>query len=168
MANDLTTSQGALQQLDELLAGITQAAYQHGCDLLPGGTVGAHVRHCLEFYQCLFDGLESGEVDYDARERNPEIESHREAALREVRRLRTVEWPRLQVLSRDTPLRVCESLEARQATSLGRELGFAASHTVHHLALIAVLLRDHGGCFVGREFGFAPATSRHLSQQSSG
>jgi uncharacterized damage-inducible protein DinB len=168
MPDNLTTPQGALQQLDELLAGITQAAYQHCCDLLPGGTVGAHVRHCLEFYQCLFAGIESGAVDYDARERNAEIESDQAAALREVGRIRTCEWPRIESLPRDTPLRVRESLDAWQASSLGRELGFAASHTVHHLALIAVLLRDHGGCFVGPGIGFAPSTSHHLVRQSGG
>jgi uncharacterized damage-inducible protein DinB len=168
MAENLSIPLGALRQLDELLEGITHAAYQHCCDLLPGGTVGAHVRHCIEFYQCLFAGIESGEVDYDARKRNPEIESDQAAALREIRRMQTCEWPRIESLPRDAPLRVRESLDAWQVSSLGRELGFAASHAVHHLALISVLLRDHGGCVIAGEIGFAPSTSRHLARQSTG
>ncbi len=167
MAEIATSPLGRLRQLGELIGGISPAAYRHRCGLLPGGTVGSHVRHCIEFYQCLFHGVEAGEVDYDARQRDPEIESAREAALREIRRIESCDWPRVESLSRDTPLRVRESADAWHASSLGRELGFAASHTVHHLALIAVLLRDHDDAGeIPEQIGFAPSTTRHVNRQS--
>lgn len=163
----MTSNKDALRQLAEVIAPLGGDAFRHRCDLLPAGTVGAHVRHCLEFYQCLFAGIESGEVDYDARQRNPEIESCPVAAHQAMQHILTSEWPRLGRLPHGLPLRVRESLDDWQASSLGRELGFAFSHTLHHLALIGVLLRDHGRG-VANEVGLAPSTARHFRQQAAG
>ena len=44
-------------------------------------------------------------------------------------------------------------------TSLGRELAFVVQHTIHHAALIAVLL-DILGVRVPADFGYAPSTPR--------
>jgi uncharacterized damage-inducible protein DinB len=43
---------------------------------------------------------------------------------------------------------------------VGRELQFLASHTLHHYALIAALLRLQG-VEPGEEFGVAPGTLEH-------
>ena len=45
-------------------------------------------------------------------------------------------------------------------SSVGRELQFLVSHTVHHYALIRLLLEDHG-IYAGEEFGVAPSTLAH-------
>lgn len=157
----------ALKQLDELLADLDEHAYRHECDLLPGGSVGGHVRHCIEFYQCLAEGLGSGEVDYDSRRRDPDIESSPRAARKALRKILEVDLPAIETLSPQMPLRVRESLSTWQSSSLGREWGFAFSHTIHHLALIGVLLRDHGSQ-VSAEIGVAPSTARHLAAQQRG
>ena len=46
------------------------------------------------------------------------------------------------------------------ASSIGRELGFLLSHTIHHCALIAVMMRLRG-LATPPGFGVAPATMRH-------
>ena len=48
-------------------------------------------------------------------------------------------------------------------SSLARELSYVLSHTVHHYALAAVLLR-HQGVEPGPELGVAPATLRHWKE----
>lgn len=156
----------ALKQLDEVIAPLDRSAFRHCCELLPGGTVGGHVRHCIEFYQCLFAGIDSGEIDYDARSRNPDIESCPVTARQAIRQLLATEWARLGGMDHDQPLRVRESLAGWQVSSLGREFGFAFSHTIHHLALIGVLLRDHGRC-VEDGIGLAPSTERHFARQAA-
>lgn len=155
----------ALLQLDEILTGITLEAYQHRCELIPGGTLGSHVRHCIEFYHCLFKGVRNGEVDYDARERNLEIEMDHLSAREEIRHLLQCKWPSIAGLSGDTKLQVRESLTDWQASSLSRELGFAFSHTIHHLAIIGVFLRDYG-IHLKAEIGLAPSTTKHLALQA--
>jgi hypothetical protein len=42
-------------------------------------------------------------------------------------------------------------------TSVGRELQFLVSHTVHHYAVIAAMLRPQG-VEPGADFGVAPST----------
>ena len=96
------------------------------------GAVGAHVRHVLDHYESFLHGLESGRVDYDRREREREVE--------------------LVVRTESAPGRAREG-----ASSLGRELLFLASHTVHHYALIAVLVRLWGVA-PDDDFGVAPST----------
>jgi uncharacterized damage-inducible protein DinB len=110
-----------------------------------GGSIGGHTRHCVEFYQCFLAGLESGRIDYDARARDVRIENevaHAVAALRHI-----AEEIRDASARQDTMhlLRVIENHTGSDtdwsATSVGRELRFLLSHTVHHCALIAILLR---------------------------
>ena len=36
--------------------------------------IGPHLRHCVDHMQCLIRGVESGVVDYDAREREAVLE----------------------------------------------------------------------------------------------
>ena len=124
------------------------------------GAVGAHVRHVLDHYESFLHGLESGRVDYDHREREREVERDPELARERLeacaRRLEALERSEL-----DRPLVVrTESAPGRSregASSLGRELLFLASHTVHHYALIAVLVRLWGVA-PDDDFGVAPST----------
>ena len=38
-------------------------------------SIGAHIRHVLEHYDCFLVGLQRGAIDYTARARTPEIEA---------------------------------------------------------------------------------------------
>lgn len=135
-----------------------------------GGSIGGHTRHCVEFYQVFLAGLDSGRIDYDARARDARIENdlpHAIAALR-----RTACHLREVSSSQDTMhlLRVIENHTGSDtdwsATSVGRELRFLLSHTVHHCALIAILLRLRGR-EVPEGFGIAPSTLRHRAAQAA-
>ena len=129
--------------------------------------VGSHLRHVLEFYECFLDGLESGRVDYDSRKRNEAIERSRYSALASIRSLIC----RLQAISRLSTVAVfvvrMENAEADVwlASSIGRELQALSSHTIHHFALIAVILRLHG-VQVDPDFGMSPSTLRYQSTKS--
>ena len=50
-----------------------------------------------------------------------------------------------------------DGTQVTAVTSVGRELAFVMSHTIHHLAVIALLLRDLG-IEVPPRFGYAPTT----------
>ena len=128
--------------------------------------VGPQFRHCLDFYSCLLRDLDSGQVDYDRRAREGGVEADRTAALSEVETiidgLSTIAGERI-----DSPLEVRSDLApgeepetAWSSSTVGRELRFLASHTVHHYALIALLLRQRG-IEPGEGFGVAPATAAH-------
>ena len=41
----------------------------------PGSSLGAHYRHVLDHFLCLAEGIRTGQVNYDQRRRNPQLES---------------------------------------------------------------------------------------------
>ena len=157
-----------LGQSVSLLEALDGASFEHAAPELRLSGVGPHLRHILDFYGRFLDTLESevdGRIDYDNRIRDTRIETsldHAKSALRN-----TID--RLHSLSSD-PARLERALEIRSdgspwiQSNTERELQSLVSHTVHHYALIAVALRA-AGVDPGTEFGVAPSTLRHWSDQ---
>ena len=157
-----------LRQGMELVARLDPAAYA-GVGDPPGRGPGAHLRHVLDHYTAFLDGLETDLIDYDARHRGGAIESERHAGMR--RMLEVAEGlTRVSREDLDRRVRVREDaaessgLEDSSLSSLRRELQFLHSHTVHHWAIVALLLGKRG-IEVAEGFGLAPSTRRHLERQ---
>src|SRR5512135_1289146 len=70
-----------LRQAVTLLEDLPDSLYACTTSLMPGGTVGRHVRHCVDFFERFLDGLPTGRIDYVDRRRDPTIESSRAVAL---------------------------------------------------------------------------------------
>lgn len=132
-------------------------------------TIGGHVRHCLEFYEALVSGMSRGTIDYDARRREVLIENDRGAAIERLRALRD-RVADLGTKGVGTPIDVRittpEGRFENVASSLARELETAASHTIHHYAIIAILAKARG-VEVDSEFGLALSTRRYRALQDS-
>jgi uncharacterized damage-inducible protein DinB len=135
-----------------------------------GGSIGGHVRHCVEFYRAFLDGLDTGYLNYDARARELRLETDPSAACDAMRQ--TTHWLDTAAARHDTEraLYVLENHADGEpswsGSSVGRELRFLLSHTVHHYALIAILMRL-SGLETPEGFGIAPSTLRHRAQQHS-
>ncbi len=157
-----------LEQGADLAAGLERESFACLSALAPGGSVGAHLRHVADFVAALLRDLEGGAVDYDRRERDERTE--REPARARARLLALcAEVQRLERRDPAQELRVraeaCLVGAAWQPSSLARELGALLSHTVHHYALIAVLLRARG-VEPPPELGIAPSTLAHWHGES--
>jgi hypothetical protein len=126
--------------------------------------VGAQYRHLLEHYRCFFTGLEEGRVDYDARPRDERIERSREAALAATLECLALLEPLEGAADRPLAVQMDSGAGPQRAdwrpSSTGRELQFLCSHTVHHYALIKLLL-EGTGLDLGVEFGVAPSSLAH-------
>lgn len=145
-----------LQQGIDLLERINDRLYSSSYS--GWSPVGAQYRHVVEHYLSLLDGLDSGAIDYDLRARDATLESSREAALAATRAARDA----VRTLENlDRPLRIHMDSGGTgpdwRASSLGRELQFLSSHTVHHFALIRLLLLGLGH-ETEPDFGVAPST----------
>lgn len=155
-----------LEQGVALLSRIDDAAYTACSPPLYGSGVGGHLRHCLEHYRQLLDGLSEGRVDYDARGRDRRVERDRGLALRQAKAIASAltaleEGLEGQVLM--TRMDCGDGMRREthwQRSTLGRELQFMVSHTTHHYALIALILR-HQGIEPGPTFGVAASTLQH-------
>jgi uncharacterized damage-inducible protein DinB len=150
-----------LQQLAGVVARLNDSHYRAERAREVSGSVGGHVRHCLDHVAALVRGIEAGRIDYDARVRGTAVESHRSAALHEIARLVDC-LQGLRGTAADTPVALVladgPNGDAPVATStIARELAFIFSHTIHHFAIVALLLHDMG-VRVPPRFGYAPST----------
>ena len=125
---------------------------------------GPHVRHILDHYRALLDGLATAtsggpiRVDYEARERDERLERDPDFALATIESL-IAGLRSLGAVPGGTLVEV-ESDGHGGGSTLARELLFLLSHTVHHQALVALLLLPLG-VEVDECFGVAPSTLRH-------
>ena len=126
-------------------------------------SIGAHIRHNLDFITALLCGVAGGRIDYNVRQRDPRIESDRVYAIEQMmsacERLRNLTSWRLA-----SPVIVRSEVNERvwHTSSVSREIEFLHSHTVHHYALVKWLLNEASES-VGASFGVSPSTLRFRS-----
>lgn len=124
------------------------------------GSVGAHVRHCLDHVQALLDH-HGRVISYDLRERDTPVEHDRMLAVNALRRALRRLYALRPLVSEDqlTLSALLDRTGTRVLvdTSLERELVFVLQHTIHHQAVITLLLAERGAR-VPTGFGYAPST----------
>jgi uncharacterized damage-inducible protein DinB len=152
-----------LEQAIELLGRLPESAFAR-VDSRHARTIGPHLRHVLDHYSSFLNGLPSLKVDYDARERDLRLESEIPFATERLREIvGGLTLVDLELLELPIEIRL-ESGGAEEEqwsrSTVRRELQFLLSHTVHHFALIGMLLDRHG-IAVPEDFGVAPSTLKH-------
>lgn len=159
-----------LTQLQKLLATMPSTSYQR---LFGSQSVGKHVRHILEHYHTLLTGVNDSikeiDIDYEQRPRQTTLEENPGAAAKAI----TVIKGSL-MSSADQPMDTLIVIrypigdEGRclpLTSSLGRELAFLSSHTVHHMALIR-LLCESMQITLSSDFGVHPSTLRYWQKHT--
>jgi uncharacterized damage-inducible protein DinB len=125
------------------------------------GSIGEHVRHSLDHARALLSLRDGEELTYDARLRGTPVETCTSAAADAIRRT----CSDLDALN-DVPLARRIRLyvigepgrsPSEVTSTLGREIAFVVQHTIHHCALIGLLLERRGVSTPAR-FGYAPST----------
>jgi len=161
VAAPVTTLIRLLDQLGDVLISLDDETYAKAPAGRPSGSIGAHVRHCLDHVAAFLDGVSQGALSYDRRTRGTAVESDRAAALDRIEAL-TSALVDLDPRTLDRPLRLEVQLDptglaCSVLSTAGRELAYVISHTVHHHATMAVLLSDRGMALPSR-FGVAAST----------
>lgn len=151
-----------LEDIGALVMTIDAAVYRARPLPHVSGSIGEHVRHCLEHIGALAANDESRPLSYDARHRGTAAETDPAEALRQIIRIKAV-LERWTTRTADDPIAVTSLVTPGHAvtgwSTVGREVAFVASHTVHHQAVIALLLSVQG--FEAPErLGYAPSTPR--------
>lgn len=151
-----------LAQCASLIHGVSDAAYCAPSRVLPGGTLGKHVRHSLDHFRAALSGAAMGDViDYDHRERDVPAETNRQAALMLIDQARrSVSALSTADVSRGVRIRVMLAADGaieEIPSTLGRELAFATHHAIHHHAMMKAIAAEFGHD-AGPEFGKAPST----------
>lgn len=169
IARSVGALRGVLEQLRGVMERMSDAQYV-ACPLagVPS-SVGGHVRHALDHVAALVRAIEQGVLDYDSRVRGSEVETDRRSALAAIRSLDAA-LERCATASPEQPLQLSMLVEGsgamcNAATTVGREVLFVQSHTIHHNALIAAILAALG-LSPPAEFGFAPSTLESIDRSA--
>ncbi|WP_111709104.1 DinB family protein [Lutibacter citreus] len=159
-----TYCQQNLEEIKKLVIQLSDQQYAYGAKLLSDTSIGQHVRHILEFYQSVLNGLDSKIINYDNRKRNLLIETDKDVA---IEMIDTICFK----LAMDLTDTLCflegnfsanEGNENQIKTTVFRELAYCLEHSIHHQALIKVgLLELNIASFIDETFGLAPATIRY-------
>ena len=121
-------------------------------------TIGEHVRHVIELFQCLEKRYDTGIVNYEKRKRDHEIENNKELAsflLKEI--YQNIDKPNKEILLEAEDY--CDPMEIVSISSnYYRELAYNLEHTIHHMALIRVGINEVSSVKLPKEFGVAYST----------
>lgn len=156
-----------LIELRQLVDLISVDTYCFKAPLLANATIGQHVRHVLEFYDCVLNDAGETVVNYDRRMRAIALETDPIAASVKISGL--IEQLGEGVIDRQVFLSSDFSIKGSAsklfASSVYRELAYCLEHNIHHKALIKVGLLAHGKAhLISPDFGVAPATIRNRIQ----
>src|SRR3974377_1888033 len=153
----IVASQDVLLQALGLLFNIWDATYSRMVEAPYSASIGRHYRHVLEHFQCLVRGIRSGEINYDARERNQRLETEvTYATIATCDVLRAIKNYTKVSLAR--PCKVVNSVSygsgetAVMESNIRRELSYCVGHAIHHYAIIR-LICSHLGVELPGDFG---------------
>lgn len=145
-------------QLTATLDNLQHQEYVQPSTSLSNNTIGQHVRHIIELFQCLELGYESGIVNYENRKRDITIETDKELAKSILLSLH----PELEKENKELVLEANyddnDTSPLRIATNYYREIAYNLEHTIHHMALIRVGLNELASISLPENFGVASST----------
>ncbi len=131
------SSKHTLYQLKSFLLNVSQDEYTNPLPIFSDSTIGMHVRHIIEFYQCIIKGYLDGEMDYDARVRSKLQESTIDYASLCIDNL-LIDISMI-VEDRSIKLNTEQNFNEKKfiiETCISRELSYVIEHTIHHLAIL--------------------------------
>lgn len=163
-----TALSNIIQQINQVIVQLDAPSYRKPLPEFEGNSLGQHFRHILEFFQCLEDGMQSGTVDYAARNRNPIYETNPEIAAAAFEASAHV----LPKLDMNLPIRVRAEFGADDRpcyeSTAGREWLFVYDHAIHHLAIIKIGLICHfPDLQVEKDLGVSPSTIKARSKMEN-
>jgi hypothetical protein len=153
-----------LSQLETLVISLEERDFVKPSEALSKSTVGQHLRHTLEFFICLEQGVQRGVVNYDKRNHDKLIETDKFICLSTiskiadfVRSLNTIDVINLEV-GYDLAKEEFITIE----TNTTRELVYNIEHAVHHMAIMKIGIREVAPYIsLPADFGVAASTVRH-------
>ena len=126
-------------------------------------SIGGHMRHILDVFDCIFDGLTTSKVDLTARKRNELAESKIAFGLAYFEKT-------IDTLNDLVDVDFNQMVEVTDDLGLGKEtvnytlssaLIQAHSHAIHHFASIGYIINQLGIDLPDSGFGYNPTTPKN-------
>lgn len=127
-------------------------------------SIGRHMRHILDVFDCVFEGLAVSRVDLSARKRNEAVELKTDEGIQyfdkiitELEVLKSADFEQKIVVVDDMGMGIIE-----QNYTLGGILMQAHSHAIHHFASLGYIISQLGIEIPDADFGFNPTTPKKV------
>ena len=153
-----------LSQLEDVIQHVHEEDFSRPSLALSNATIGQHLRHTIEFFICLEKGFEKGLVNYDKRDHDHLIESDKVIATASIRGIANF----ISAHREDKPLNleVAYERDSEDAVTIEtnylRELVYNIEHTVHHMAIMKIGIREVAPYVqLPADFGVAVSTLRY-------
>jgi len=151
-----------LQRGIKLLNAINDHQYSDASVAPYYSSIGIHMRHILDVFDCIFSGLETKQVNLAARKRNELAEikvAHGLAYFEQI----ISKLEKLESANLDVVVEVKDDLGMGMITAnytLASALIQAHSHAIHHFASIGYIISQLGIDLPDSDFGYNPTTPR--------
>jgi uncharacterized damage-inducible protein DinB len=159
-----------LGQLIQLVNRLSAEEYARSATVLGNHSLGQHIRHIIEFFTCLEQGMQRGCVNYDRRAHDKLLESDKYLALEVLHRIQNFvnNPPPNSNLLLELDYAVNPAEMQQVPTNFLRELVYNIEHAVHHMALIRLGVREVAPHItLPPDFGVAASTIRHQQKTLS-
>ncbi len=147
----------------KLLESISNEQYSDTSIAPYNSSIGGHMRHILDVFDCIFEGLNSGQVDLTARKRNELAETNTTIGIAyfnevidKLQNLKNADFNQL--------VQVSDDLGTGMVTvnyTLASALIQAHSHAIHHFASIGYIISQLGIELPDADFGYNPTTPKN-------
>lgn len=162
--------QEAIKQLlsvQSILSQIKDEDYRAPLNTIKGSSIGKHIRHVVEFYECLLFGNSNNTVNYDARNRDILLEEN----IKYTENFITEIIDKLEKIETNSRILLVSNYQNQAfsiESSFYRELTYNIEHTVHHLAIVSIAIPIHFGYIhLTPDFGYANSTIQYFNSQKN-
>ncbi len=145
-----------------LLNSINDQQYANNSTAPYYSSIGIHMRHILDVFNCIFKVIETGQIDLTARERNELAEIKVAVGLDYFEQIMS-QLNEIQLEDLDKMVEVKDDLGLGMITAnytLAAALIQAHSHAIHHFASIGYIISQMGINLPDGDFGYNPTTPR--------
>ena len=150
-----------LQKTSLLLSNLTNEELCNNSVSPYYSSLGCHIRHILDFYDCVLNIDSNNRIDLTARKRNNNVETSCEIAIQYlnviINKLQSIdcEVEEKVIVIDDLGLGIIEI-----QYTLGALFAQANSHAIHHYAIINYILDSLGIALQDDDFGYNPTTPK--------
>jgi len=149
-----------LQKASLLLQSIDQEIYVDESVAPYHSSIGSHIRHILDFFSCIIEGLDANKIDLTSRKRDERISTNIDFALETISQIQQTLLSFTNI-NTDYLVHVTDNLGEGNVTvnyTLESILAHANSHAVHHYATIGYMLNQLKVEHKVVGFGYNPTT----------
>lgn len=151
-----------LQRGIQLLNCISDNEYNNKTIAPYYSSIGVHMRHILDVFDCVLDGIEYANINLINRKRNELAEDYTlhgiayfEEILRRLKLLEKADFNKIVMVTDDLGLGIVSA-----NYTLGGILIQAHSHAIHHFASVGYVISQLGIELPDADFGFNPTTPK--------